>query len=440
MEIFILITLGMICLFTLLKSRKIANPIFLMSGLWFIVLLFAFLQLYDMKSYATVTVWIIFVGVLGFCLGGMFAFLLSKRKGNTLFGRGLNNKNSKSCFVILKVNWTVAYIFLFFSFLTIFCLFVVSILQVMSGASFYTIHSMYYGYDNTELLIENEVLNDIITWVSIPSLYASLFITMSCFFFGELRKGYGVISVITLFMYIFATASRIMLATVVIMGILFYQHYKNNLSKKRKRQMRLLFCVSVIVLLLFIFTRSNNSSIPTLYVYLSIPVPILDYWTQQFNLSGNYFWGGATFYGVTSWLNYISQSLFNVDIPAVLEAREWILGTQNVWLTIFPGKVLNAFCSCFFYFYMDCGIFGVIVFDLLFGFVSYKLYYSVFVLNQTNKLPYYCLALQCIIFSFVRWQAGTQGFIVELIIILLVLPHRIKFRVHSKSFVCKENV
>ena len=78
----------------------------------------------------------------------------------------------------------------------------------------------------------------------------------------------------------------------------------------------------------------------------------------------------------------------------------------------------------FYYFYFDFGIIGIIIESMAYGLICHILYHDSIIMNDRSKLLLYLLAMQTIMFSFVRWQFGTAGFIVEIFFALLILSKR----------------
>ncbi len=80
---------------------------------------------------------------------------------------------------------------------------------------------------------------------------------------------------------------------------------------------------------------------------------------------------------------------------------------QNSWIEVFPRNWYNAYVSCFFYFYLDFGIIGVMLGSFVFGKIS-SIFYNLLIKNKSLlSILIYMIILQCIIDSFIRWQLGT---------------------------------
>jgi oligosaccharide repeat unit polymerase len=74
----------------------------------------------------------------------------------------------------------------------------------------------------------------------------------------------------------------------------------------------------------------------------------------------------------------------------------------------------------FYYFYFYFGYIGVFLGSLLFGYFCYRIFSKSILSNNRNNIILYLLVVQCILFSFVRWQIGTSSFIIEYIAIKLI--------------------
>lgn len=425
MNVLILAVIGLIALFAFIHSKKFANPIVLFCGLWFVVVLFSSIKLYGMLDFSDSVFTIIFIGVLSFCVGAYFSMYKAPvNRGKT------SNETAQTKIV---VNWPIANLFLAVSFISMVVLTFIAIYYLLTGRSFYDIHGMFN--DNDEF---GWFLPKFINWIAVPCLYGSVFIAISLLFSSNRTKresAYIYYVAVTVIMYVFGSASRMMMGIIAIMSLILFQCFNKQFSKKQKKRILFLLLCACLIVLFFIIVRKGSRNINTIYAYFSIPAPIFAHWKDWFDVSGNYLYGGATFYGVLSWINFFTSKI-GLELPVVVTAREYIVATQDTWLVLFQsGYVYNAFCTIFYYFYMDFGIFGVIIFDLLFGFISYRLYHNIFVLKNYRLLPYYLLIIQCIIFSFVRWQGGTQGFIIELIVVYCSVTRKQLYKNTKKCLV-----
>ena len=380
MNVLVLAVIGLIALFAFIHSKKFANPIVLFCGLWFVVVLFSSIKLYGMLDFSDSVFTIIFIGVLSFCVGAYF----SMYKAPVNRGK-ISNETAQTKIV---VNWPIANLFLAVSFISMTMLMVAACYYLLQGYSFSDIHGMYNEYGNHKKLLP-DFLSSIISWIAVPCLYGAIFIALSLLFINKRtrrEKRYIYLVAATSVMYIFGSASRILMAIIAVVVFLLYQCFSRQFTKKQKRTILLLFVCVCLIILFFLIVRKGSRKINTIYAYLSIPAPIFSHWKEWFDVSGNYLYGGATFYGILSWINFFTSKI-GLELPVVVTAREYIVATQDTWLVLFQsGYVYNAFCTIFYYFYMDFGIFGVIIFDLLSQYIRIKKLSATAVLFTYNSM------------------------------------------------------
>ncbi len=127
-------------------------------------------------------------------------------------------------------------------------------------------------------------------------------------------------------------------------------------------------------------------------------------------------WGGATFAGINEVVVMFFRGLGR-EIPTV----NMMLGTLTQ-PAIFIGENIqyNAFYTAVFNFYMDFGVFGILLFSGLFG------AYSSFVIRKTLKSNnVYCVMilifnLYIMLFSLLRWEYQSPSTWIIILIILIV--------------------
>jgi hypothetical protein len=100
---------------------------------------------------------------------------------------------------------------------------------------------------------------------------------------------------------------------------------------KKRVKIILFFAFVIFLLLTFMRTKaSSNNSANSLYAYLSIPVNLLDYWVNWFDLRQSEFaHGGGFFFGIISWVNWFSDKI-GYELPIYTLVSNYILNTQNI--------------------------------------------------------------------------------------------------------------
>jgi oligosaccharide repeat unit polymerase len=381
-----------------------------------------------MSEISDKTYYIVIIGILGFLIGNVISACIKLYKeSKKIIGLKRENKNEIHKF---NINWGFANIILLISLSGTAALFLVTLKYLLSGYSFLQIHNMFYAYgENNQLL--SGFFNDYVVWIAVPCLYVSLFVALVGFFEKKAKKIYLLGTITSMLFYLVGNASRFVIVTVLVSIVVLIFYYKPTIDKKVKKNVKQIFigaCIVFIFLMLVRTRTSTNRSVNSIYAYLSIPIGLLDYWVNWFDSVGNsYAYGGGFLFGIIAWINWFTSKLgFQLSIYSLVSS--YVINTQNVWVNIFPTKSYNAFCTMFYYFYFDFGMIGVVLESIIFGYMCHNVYYKSIIKNDKNNLLLYLLFIQCILFSFVRWQIGTANFIVEYIAIKILIS-KIKIKV-----------
>ena len=404
------------------KNKNVAHPIILFFGLWFSCILCASLRLYGMQEYSSKSLVVIITGLVSFAIGCGLAFLVKYYKFKIVPVEGLRPRKIR-----MNISKKMLYLILAASFAGIILLDFAAVRALRHGVSYSYIRNMYYGYGNAKKLISSTFLNTYINWISVPSLYALIPVSLINMFEKKGDKLFSALVMLAAVMYIFGSAGRFMLMFMVVQVVAMLNYYSHTITKKTKKRMVLIVIAVFAALMLLTVIRSEGASrkkVNTIYAYLSIPVYLLGYWLDA-NGSVGRLHGSGFFYGILTFFNYFTSKL-GFDIPAYRAAYDTIQVTQDQWVAVFPHEWYNAYVSMFYYFYIDFGMIGVILGCILFGYLCYIVYYSAFVKKDKCALLYYMLLIQCIICSLVRWQLGTITMVLTFIIEFMLTFNRIR--------------
>lgn len=404
------------------KSRNVAHPLVLFLGLWFSCILCASLRLYNMRAYSSKGLAVIMIGLVSFSIGCGLAFLVKYYKIHIVPIDGMCPHKIR-----MNISRRMLYLILAASFAGILLLNLATIRALRHGVSYSYIRNMYYGYGNAQKLIASTFLNTYINWISVPSLYALIPVSLINLFERKGDKRFSVLVMIAAVMYIFGSAGRFMLMFMLVQVVAMMNYYHATITKKTKKRMVVIVLAVLVALLLLTVIRSKGASgkkVNTIYAYLSIPVYLLSYWLDATGSVGQLH-GSGFFYGILTFFNYFTSKL-GFDIPAYREAYNVIQVTQDNWVAVFPNEWYNAYVSMFYYFYIDFGIAGVILGCIFFGYLCYIVYYSAFINKEKCALLYYMLLIQCIICSLVRWQLGTITMVLTFIIEFMLTFNKIR--------------
>lgn len=430
------IAILIVVLLFLFMSKNIAHPIVLFLGIWLACLFCASLRLYNMKEFSDKGVILILTGLTAFCVG---CFISMSRRNFRI--RPPKSFSVPVPEITFNVSWHAVYILLFASLAGILILDILALKALKKGVSYSYIRNMYYGYGSAPKLIKSTFLSTYINWISVPALYALIPVAMINLFETKnifRRKKHLLFSIVVFlsaFMYIFGSAGRFMLIFLVVQMATVFQVYHKKLSAKFKKRIFILISAVIVIFFLISSIRASGASgkkVNTFYAYLSIPVYLLDYWTEKVE-NAPHLYGGAFLYGILTFLNYFTSKV-GFHIPLYEKSYNMIQVTQNGWVEIFPHEWYNAYVSMFYYFYIDFGITGVVIGCMFFGYLCHEIYHIAFIKKNKNALLFYLIMIQCIVCSIVRWQLGTITLVLTLFFEWFIIPKKYRIEIPKIRF------
>ena len=206
--------------------------------------------------------------------------------------------------------------------------------------------------------------------------------------------------IIITFLETFVSGGRIQLVYVPLhfLIVFFYDRGKLYISRRTRRRIFLGIAVTFIVVNAITSSRGSNWEKETIGLYVSGGIPLMDHYVSSFN--SEYTFGAAALSG---YLRTIFSLLENVGFvyPRFLTRIQQLLDVEEV---VYIGSLqMNAFVTLFYYFFIDGGLWGVAIETGIYGALSKACYIKA---NQkSNKmLLTYCLIVQGIVFSMVRFQ------------------------------------
>lgn len=403
----------LIIIWLIVKYKMVGHPVIIFYSIWSISLIFVMMKMYGMTDYSQLTIQIIFVGLFGFGLGVLISYLLRKIKFKLKSKRNTINK--------LTIHWYFAYAILILGFIGSVILFVIAVLVLRNGVSYANLRNMYYGYGNSSLLIKNGLLRTYINWISVPAIYALMPIALIMVFERQNKKVFISGVFISAFMYVFASAGRNIIVFMLVQSIILVQYYKFKVPKKFVKHIKKGVVVLAILLGIYMVLRKSTSDVhvPSIYAYFTAPILLMDYWVKNLGSHFLYLHGGAFCYGIFTLLNWMTSKM-GFGFPGYSYVNSYIQATQDQWIEIFRGRWYNAFVSQFYYFYIDFGVIGVLVADVLWGMLCYRLFYLALIKQKKKYLPWYLIMVQCLVCSIIRWQLGTATMVLTIIMEFLL--------------------
>lgn len=169
-----LIIIIFIIVMNLLLDKKIFSPVVIFSSLFALILILALLRINGIRSFSDKAIYSIELGVIFFALGSIIIRLFFESKKDTV------NKDLPSI-SFDRLNWSFIKVLALIVTLGTMVTFFYSGKLLLSGGTYTDIRSSLLGYNESQTLISNGVLQGLVTYVCGPGLYTLTPIAIFCF-------------------------------------------------------------------------------------------------------------------------------------------------------------------------------------------------------------------------------------------------------------------
>jgi len=416
MEIIILIELFIIIILSYLKDKKFYNPITSLSLIMFILVFLSALRLFDLIETSPYTFFLIGIFMFFITLGYYFI---------TLSTSTFKKTNMKKIVVHekYKIRYRVVYIvFLIVIFIIIYRLYlVINLLNL--GYTFSQIRS------NTLNIVEfSNYYSLIYQYIAKPIVFLSIPLGIIDFYIGKKKIIYFTIILIVFLSLV--EGGRFILYYFIVLNIISYSIFKSKI-KIKKSIMTVSTIITILIILLVYFisdSRGIENYFEHTYLYLAGSIPHLSLRISQIR---NYTYG---FTFISGFVKPIFVFLNGLGILSYPEFYINVLSYANVEDVVFIANntTYNAFVTPVFYFYLDFGIIGVILYSIIYGMLlgfSYSL-----IKRKMNilNLFIFLMIMQGVFTSMVRWQFITPHYALTFIYILLFVKKNNKSKIENK--------
>lgn len=355
------------------KEKKYYHPVVSFSFLYFLIMFMSSLKLYGFNSSGDTSYVLFTIGVLFFTLGSL---CMKKVRFQTL-----NNVEYKFverrylimvciCLVLVMIRFTVILKF-FLSGGTIGDVYV-----TMAGAT--------ESYDGE--LAQSKLQNLIMQFITLPFLNV-IVPTSLVLFFTTLKKKYLFISIILSTMLVLLDSRRTYLISCILFVVIglsfFYFNEKKTVDKEKLKKQLKKWGGLVVLLFFFLFVfitkqrfstlnQTEGSVFHTFYAYYAGTVQYFEFMIKEHTFEYTYFF--STLRGLFSPIFGI-LNIFDIDSPYSYQiATDIVNNMKHHVLYVSPTDRFNSFTTCFYQFYCDGGIIGIIVMSFMFGAYSQYLY------------------------------------------------------------------
>lgn len=389
----LIISFGII---SLLINKKFYDLMFLYAVLWGGVVFLASFKAYGMREYSVRTVGYILCGIVSYAFGWWVAnnvprIVIRKIKMNRMSVS--NNTREKIIKIIMLI--TFAW-YIFFSIRTT--------LLLVNGSSYIQIRNMNQGYTE-ELLFKSGIENLFQSLIFSPISTASFIIMATYFMAAKKHLDLFLLSLVTNLLKAYAVASRFTLLYCVIVLLVLMGIFKKFISKGLMRNLKILMSITIVFFVLITFFRGYSaksyflSFIKTIYIYMASPVPMFDYCISNYFKEFKY--GKMFFMGILDLIDsIISYSGIPIDLTSDIKT---IVSETERFVRLYQTNYFNAFASIFYYFYVDFGVIGIIIFNAIYGYISRIVFNNVLYRGRILDVAILIYFVQMVTQTIVRW-------------------------------------
>lgn len=425
MSVISLIIVGTLFLGSFVMNQKKYNPTTIFCGLFFGVLFIASIDWFGLYESPDISYILITLGVLFFFVGSELTKKIYLKIGSY-------NEERK-----IKLNDKVFYVAIIVCLLILLPRIIAVLFYIVQGNSFGNIYvtvAASMGGEDGELA-QSSMFSLLTQFIAYPILYSVVPISLVQFF-NTYKFKYLLISTFLATIRVFLDSRRTYIFTFFIMLIFEIICHRREIlsseiiSKIRARKIYR-WALMLIVLLVLSFIVISNSRWSAQGVKGSIYSTVINYFggcVQYFGKCIETYNYNPT-YGFSSLRGFFAPifgilGLIGIRAPQpYVEATEIVNNMKYIVIEVSEGKKYNSFTTCFYQFYCDGGVAGVIIMSFLYGvfaqslykrFTRYKdirseakyIYFlgSILVLSFTNMLTILAYVAMPLIFDFIFYK------------------------------------
>lgn len=420
MLIVLLLFMIIVVAYLVFRKRNLLHPTVYFFGIWIVCVLFTVIDYYGTLIIITpLTKSILTIGIVAFFIGAsMPKFKIRK---NCLPKVSDSNKcgaaRTELCYNKQLICFLLIISLAFNLFMTL-----ITLSLLRNSILYSSIRDIFLSYGDNIGFFASTFFSTFNSWISTPCTYAIATLLAIDLFKKRLNKILLSLMAIDMALFTFATAGRLLLMIFVIQVFFCYFYYKPVIRKKTKKKVKRWILILIISLFVITMYRTKNLAdttghVNSIYSYFAISIPLLSRWTSDVRDSNIF--GGCicTLNGVFQVLYYLISKLTG-PIEQYTTVTDLLSLPQDKWVNIYPNYWANAFCTMFYYFYVDLREWGVGIYSFAFGWLCKIIYRRSCINRDERYLPLYLIFIQTIFCSFIRWQWGMFTYVVIIMIML----------------------
>lgn len=412
----------------IIYKHNLLHPTVYFFGIWIVCILLTGIDYYgSLIEITDLTKTILILGIGAFFVGALMPKLKINKSGKTR-NLGVNTRvvlQKELCYSKRLVVGLLLISLTFNLFMTF-----ITVSLLINNIPYSQIRDIFLSYGDNAGFFTSTFFSTFNSWISTPCTYAVATLLAIDLFKRKLGKILLSLMTIDIALFTFATGGRLLLLIVVVQIFFCFNYFGVRIPRKAMKKARK--WIGFLIVALFIITLyrtkdviDSTGRVNTIYSYFAISIPLLSKWTSTVQNSDVL--GGCicTFNGIFQILIYLITKIVGT-IEQYTVVADLLSLPQDRWINIYPNYWANAFCTMFYYFYIDLRELGVVVYSFAFGWFCKSIYRRACIKKDERYLPLYLIIIQTIFCSFIRWQWGIFTYIVLIIIMLFPFWSTIK--------------
>ena len=357
------------------RNKVLYNPVSLYLGTWTLVFTLYALNPYSLPQIHEATYQIYIVAFVAFLIGNILIFKKPCISGITLRKRSLNKKFINILIVVMVILMVIPAI--------------KALNLIASGVDLHDIR--YVHHDD---IMGDGIVAIAFVYFCEPFITFLIIFSVVNLFVGQRKMYYVLLSVISLALMTIITGGRFFVLYFIASLLIATLIFKNTReAKKILKYSGILLILLVVSLLVISVVRGSNIE-QTFYVYLSGCIPFMEERINDTSKLPNMY-GMASLYGFIRPVFVVLRKVLSMELPLPLQVVESVFLEDDELIMITPEIHYNSFVSIFYSMYLDGGLIGVFIGNLLLGVVAR---YSFLKLQKDNPFKLVAYTLVAIIF------------------------------------------
>ena len=268
-----------------------------------------------------------------------------------------------------------------------------------------------YRLSTNSAYVENELSSTAFgdkynTFIGNPLYYLLTPYFLTVYFQDKTQKKYLIYSFIFLFLKIITHFSRVeimyFMLYFIVLVIMNKREWRISKNKKKSSFKTIMVFAVITFFMFYVFTLRNTNYLKTFFDYFGKPLLYMQTLFNYADIHGHCF-GYLSTLGIGQFIFGLLEQI-NITPPQLLNLAQQYANEIGAATVLPDGSIYNAFSTCFYYFYVDFGLFGVITISFIFGLISQKMFVRFKSRSDIQAMVCYLILLIWIGFSFIRWQ------------------------------------